>query len=167
MCRESDCTSICDACPKMQEYYEVGSCPDCGAYGLLMSIETHIAVCPFCSGEFAIPLAVSGLCHNDVLFKRYVLMLDGSLPAETVFAASKILGINTVQLYNASKAKTPIKLEATYGQALSLKKLFSPLDITFTFSPELTMYPKYDECWRESRAAKGENTGNQEQTHVL
>ena len=140
-------TSICDTCPKMQEYYEVGCCPDCGADGLLMEIKTHIAVCPFCEGNFGIPLAIEGLCHKDVLFQRYELTLEASLATEIILPTSKILGINSVQLYNAIKTNIPIKWEVSYEQALSLKKLLSPLDITFTISPDLIDYPKYEECW--------------------
>ena len=139
--------SVCDVCPRMKESVYIGKCPNCGADGLLMSVQTHMAVCDFCGGNFAIPLAIPGLCHNDVLFGRYEFTFSGNLAPETILAASKILGTNTVQLYKAIKAQTPIKRNLTYRESLALKALLLPTGITFTISPELIEYEKYKECW--------------------
>lgn len=140
--------SVCTACLRMQKFYNVGKCPECGTDGLLMNVKTHLAVCTLCGSEFGIPLAITGLCYNDVLFNHYDFTFHGHLSKESILAASKILGINTAQLYKALKNSSPVKRELNYRQSLTLKKLLSPLGVSFSTSPELIEYEKYNECWK-------------------
>lgn len=142
---------ICDICPRMQKYYDVGLCPICGVDYLLMDIKTHIAVCDNCKAEFAIPLAIEGLCHDDIRFKRYEATICEPLPTDTMLEVAKILGINTVEL--CKSIHTRKEHTVSYDQAYRLKKLLSPSQ--FSLSPEIAEYPKYEICYPTTRTDIG------------
>ena len=141
--RQKGCT-ICNVCPRMQEFVVIDKCL-CGA-DLKMNVRTHIAICDICGSESAVPLAVVGFCYYDETYSRYDFTFSGELPKETILAASKILGTNAVQLYKAIKDHTPFMQNLTYTESRNLKNILLPLGISFTISPELIEYEKYETC---------------------
>lgn len=147
---ETGRVSLCDSCPKMQEYYDVGPCPVCESPGMKMKVQTHTASCSFCGREYYIPLAIQGLCYNNVLWEQYEVRAETQPDRKSLLAAAKILEVNSVSVYSSIKSGRPLKTGLSYDQALKLKAM--GLDIVFV--PQLKEYEKYKECWGDSLILK-------------
>ena len=66
----------CSDCPRTKKYINLGSCPVCFAKPMLLDIRTHNAKCNECGAEFGVPMAVEGLCAEDIRNRRYCVTIQ-------------------------------------------------------------------------------------------
>lgn len=122
--------SKCYDCPRTKEYIDMGGCPNCKAKKLLMNTKTHSATCDICGLTFGIPMAIEGLCYEDVDCKQYTVSIDTKLSKQQLLDFSKLLGISGTQTYQLFKNNTPVVIEnVTMVLAYQMQFIFSAYHI--------------------------------------
>lgn len=136
----------CRDCPRMKEYIPVGPCPECGNPDLLMNTATHMALCGRCGVEWGLPMAIEGLCEENVRRKKYKIVIQGELSKYDILRIAKLVGITCAQLYRSCKEGAPVLNNLSYKQVMDMQK--KSADNHLIVIPEIVTYENFYICWK-------------------
>ena len=143
--------SKCSDCPKLQEYIDVGICPECGKSNLLMSTKTYGGVCEICGSIFAVPMSLVGPCESRICPEPYTFFINTGLNLKQLIAFSEMLGISRMQAYHLFKSDIPVEIEIVPQDLIcKLESFFYSIGETVSIQPDIRQYHLYEECWGHS-----------------
>lgn len=151
--------NICDTCPRMQPYYPVGSCPECGTPGLMLDTKTHGVVCPVCGTEYAVSIVIPGNCDEELDWGRYTVSIKSTLSLKQLRCLARIVDESSVTLYKRAKEGTLCFEDLSYKQVFWLRSVLFPMGVEVEITPEPQEYAKFLECHGHFGNQMGEGDG--------
>lgn len=137
----------CSDCPRTKKYINLGSCPVCFAKPMLMDIRTHNAKCNECGAEFGVPMAVEGLCAEDIRNRRYCVTIQSKPKKQDMLEIATILGQTVSQLYPLFKNGLPVVIDdISMRSAFAIMNYMGDHGVCAQAQPPLEEYPLFEQC---------------------
>ena len=138
----------CTNCPRRQEYYLVGSCPQCGAADLMMHVKTRAVFCKQCGEHLAIPVTVPMNCAKYVQQTRFEVQFSNVTSPSQLVAVAALLHLGSAaDLFRALQEGWAEISNLSLQDVYRISRVVDSTSLEMKVLPEPIVFENFEKCW--------------------